>query len=267
MPALSLRAEDGAGTVDVSGAFTDPDNDALTFTAASSDATVARAAAAGSVVTVTPLAGGTTTVTVTATDGSGSSATQEFDATVANRSPAAAGTLAALSLRAEDGDRTVDVSGAFTDPDNDDLTYVATSSDETVATVAVADSVVTVTPLSRGTTTVTVTATDVENGSATQTFEVTVANRPPELVGRLAALSLRVEDGDETVDVSGAFTDPDNDDLTYVADLVGRDGGDGGGIGLGGDRDAAFGRHDEGDRDRDRRRESVRRRRSSRSPS
>ena len=217
LPALSLRAEDGAGTVDVSGAFTDPDNDALTFTAASSDATVARAAAAGSVVTVTPLAGGTTTVTVTATDGSGSSATQEFDATVANRSPAAAGTLAALSLRAEDGDRTVDVSGAFTDPDNDDLTYVATSSDETVATVAVADSVVTVTPLSRGTTTVTVTATDVENGSATQTFEVTVANRPPELVGRLAALSLRVEDGDETVDVSGAFTDPDNDDLTFAA--------------------------------------------------
>ena len=210
LPALSLRAEDGAGTVDVSGAFTDPDNDALTFTAASSDETVATVAVANSVVTVTPRSGGATTVTVTATDGSGSSATQEFDATVANRSPAAAGTLAALSLRAEDGDRTVDVSGAFTDPDNDDLTYVATSSDETVATVAVADSVVTVTPLSRGTTTVTVTATDVENGSATQTFEVTVANRPPELVGRLAALSLRVEDGDETVDVSGAFTDPDN---------------------------------------------------------
>ena len=217
LPALSLRAEDGAGTVDVSGAFTDPDNDALTFTAASSDETVATVAVANSVVTVTPRSGGTTTVTVTATDADGSSATQEFDATVANRSPAAAGTLAALSLRAEDGDRTVDVSGAFTDPDNDDLTYVATSSDETVATVAVADSVVTVTPLSRGTTTVTVTATDVENGSATQTFEVTVANRPPELVGRLAALSLRVEDGDETVDVSGAFTDPDNDDLTFAA--------------------------------------------------
>ena len=214
---LSLRVEDGAATVDASGAFSDPDDDDLAFAATSSSKTVATVATAGSVVTVTPLSRGTTTVAVTATDVEGGWAAQEFEVTVANRSPTAVGTLAALSLRVEDGDRAVDVSGAFSDPDDDDLIFAATSSDETAATVAVVGAVATVAPVSRGTTTIGVTATDVEGELATQEFEVTVANRPPEAVGTLPALTLRVEDGDETVNVSGAFNDPDDDDLTYAA--------------------------------------------------
>ena len=54
--------------------------------------------------------------------------------------------------------------------------------------MSVSGSTVTVTPLAAGTTVVTVTATDVDgaNLSATQTFEATVANRPPVAVGSLA---------------------------------------------------------------------------------
>ncbi len=212
-----LRVENGASSVDVSSAFNDPDDDDLTFAATSSDETVATVAAAGSVVTVTPLERGTTTVTVTATDEDSASATQAFEVTVPNRPPTAVGTLAALSLRVENGDETVDVSGAFTDADGDDLTFAAMSSNQTAATVAVSGSVVTVTPLSGGTTTVTVTATDTRGGSTPQAFEVTVVNRPPAPVDSLADTELQVGDGNEVVEVAAAFEDADEDPLTYGA--------------------------------------------------
>ena len=79
---------------------------------------------------------------------------------------------------------TVEVSGAFRDPDRDVLTYGATSSSPGVASVSVSGSTVTVTPVSEGTSTVTVTATDAggSNTAATQTFRVTVS--PPRTVRR-----------------------------------------------------------------------------------
>ena len=213
----ALRVEDGPHTVDVSGVFTDPDNDVLTITAASSNTTVARASAAGAVVTVTPVLHGVTTLTMTATDPGGLSVSESFEVSVANRPPAAVGTLAALSLSAKAGARMVSLSRAFTDPDNDDLTFSALSSDNRVAEVAVADSVLTVTPFKRGTTTVTVTAFDTEGLSATQAFEVTVPSRSPDDVGTLADVLLQVGGGAEVMDVVDAFEDPDGDALTYTA--------------------------------------------------
>ena len=215
----SARVSDGVFTVDVSGAFSDPDSDALTYRASSSAASIASVTVSGSIVSVTPLSGGTATVTVTATDtaGSNTSATQTFTVTVANRSPMAVGTLAALSLRVADGARSVNVSGAFEDPDGNPLTYDAWSSSESVATVSLSGSTVTVTPVSGGTATITVTAEDAGGLSATQTLAVTVANRSPGAVGTLAPLSLQVPDGTKSVSVSAAFEDPDGDSLTYGA--------------------------------------------------
>ncbi len=217
LPALSLRLEDGAETVDVSGAFTDPDGQDLAFAADSSDEGVATVSVAGSAVTVTPASRGTATVTVTATDEDGSSVTQTFLTTVANSVPQAVGTLTPLSLRLVDGAATVDVSGAFSDPDNDDFTFSASSSNTAVATVTVGGAVVTVTPVSGGTTDVTVTATDEANGSATQEFEVTVVNLAPSAVGSLTGPDLQVGDGAAVVEVADAFEDPEGDTLTYAA--------------------------------------------------
>ncbi|MCY4508349.1 MAG: M64 family metallo-endopeptidase [Acidobacteria bacterium] len=77
---LAMGLDDGAMTVDVSGAFRDADGDALTYRATSSAPAVAAVSVSGSAVTVTPVSDGTTTVTVTATDvgGSNTAATQAF---------------------------------------------------------------------------------------------------------------------------------------------------------------------------------------------
>ena len=101
-----------------------------------------------------------------------------FSVGPANLPPVPVSMLAPLTVGLDEGAVTVEVSGAFRDPDGDALTYEATSSAPAVATAGVAGSDVTVTPLSEGTAlvTVTVTATDTagSNTAATQSFAVTV---------------------------------------------------------------------------------------------
>ena len=70
----------------------------------------------------------------------------------------------------------VDLSGHFSDPDGDDLSYAATSSDEGVATASASGASLTVAGVGQGTATVTVTATDPGGLSAEQSFTVTVSD-------------------------------------------------------------------------------------------
>ena len=215
----------GMLTVDVSPAFVDPDGDTLTYAVSSSSPDVVTVLAVDSRVRLTAVDVGRARVVVTATDPGGLSVAQLFTVTVGaplNRSPEAVGTLAPLTIGVDQSAVTVDVASAFRDPDGDALSYGAASSSPSVAAVAVSGSTVTVTPLSEGMSTVTVTATDAggSNGTATQPFAVTVgpaANRRPEVVGVLAALTLGVDDAAVALEVSGAFRDPDGDALSHGA--------------------------------------------------
>ena len=181
----TLQVSGGAVSIDVAmpAVFSDADNDTLTYGATSSSPTVASVSVSSSAVTVTPLSGGMATITVTATDAAGSSMTavQTFVVTVPNRPPVTVGTLSDHAVDVSDGLFTVDVSGAFRDPDGNRLTFAASSSAVTVASVTVSRWIVSVTPLSGGMATITVTATDRGGSqmSATQEFTVTVANRAP----------------------------------------------------------------------------------------
>ena len=73
-----------ATEVDASEHFSDPDGDALSYSASSSDRSVARVSVSRSTVTVEGESRGSATVTVTATDPGGLSAQQVFRATVTN---------------------------------------------------------------------------------------------------------------------------------------------------------------------------------------
>ena len=152
----------------------------MTYAATSSAPAVATVSVGGSRVTVTPVSEGTSVVTVSATDrgGSNTSATQAFTVTVSgrNRPPEPVGTLAPLTIAVDEAAVTVEVSGAFRDPDGDRLTYGANSSSPAVASVRVSGSRVTLTPMSAGAATVTVTATDSAGSDtpAVQRFRVTV---------------------------------------------------------------------------------------------
>ena len=83
IPAQALTEAGPAVGVSMEAWFSDPDDDELTYAAASGDAGVVTAAASGDTVWLAPGAAGTATVTVTASDPDGLSATQAIAVTTA----------------------------------------------------------------------------------------------------------------------------------------------------------------------------------------
>ena len=201
--------------------FSDPDRDRLTYAATTRDPLTVGVSVTGSEVTLTPLRDGSTTVTVTARDPGGLSASQTFTATVgdANQPPTAVGTIPHQTLTRGGSSVTVDLAPRFSDPDGDQLRFEATSRDSGVVRALVSENDLILLPVAMGTATVTVTATDPDGLSATQTFGVTVgtANRPPVAVGEVPGQWLAVGGSAVTLDVSANFSDPDGDALTYGA--------------------------------------------------
>ena len=222
--AQTLTAGGTAASVDVSSNFSDADGDTLTYTASSSDTAKATVSVSSATVTITPVAAGTATITVTATDPSSATATQSISVTVGpqNNAPVAVGTISDSTAMVGGSGYEVDVSSYFSDADGDTLTYTASSSDTTKATVSVRDKkIVLATPVAAGTATITVTATDPEGATATQSYVLTAiptnnSPHPKGTIDKLQAQTVTV-DGTATLDLSSYFTDPDGDTLTYTA--------------------------------------------------
>lgn len=201
--------------VNVASYFTDPDGDALTFTATSSDAATASVAVSGSVVTVTAAARGIATITVTARDSGGMSAQQTFTVTVPNQAPVVADTVPAQTIFVGDT-ASVDMAAYFSDPDGDALSYSVASSDATAVSASVVGGVVSLTAITQGVSTVTVTALDPDGLSAEQSVAVTVPNRAPTPLDTIPSRTLFAGNTLE-FDLARYFTDPDGDALTFTA--------------------------------------------------
>ena len=93
---------------------------------------------------------------------------------VDNRAPGPVGSIDDQELTVGGESATVDVAPFFSDPDGDELSYAASSSDEQVATASASGSSVTVAPVAEGTATVTVAARDPGGLTVEQTFGVNV---------------------------------------------------------------------------------------------
>ena len=179
VPAQTLTAGGSSASVNVARYFTDPDGDRLTYTARSSRTGVVRASVSGSTVTLSPVSAGIATVTVTARDPDGANATQSIAVTVeedggTNRPPRPTGSIPAQTLTVGGAATSLNVARYFTDPDGDRLTYSAASSRTVIVRASASGGTVTLTPVSAGSATVTVTARDPDGLSATQSIAVTV---------------------------------------------------------------------------------------------
>ena len=168
-----MVAGEGDRRLPLSRYFPAADADA-TFEAASSDPRLLAVAVRQGAVVLTPLGEGWTTVTLRARLGDGSYQTVLIATSVrANHAPEAAAELPELALAVGET-RTVDIAGAFVDPDGDWLTYSAWSSDESVATASAFGTQLRVRGEGVGVAEIGLRATDVGRLSATRRLPATV---------------------------------------------------------------------------------------------
>ena len=213
---VTLYKKGKTRSVSVSSKFSDPNGDTLTYSASSSSTSVVTVSVSGSTVTVRSGVTGTATVTVTATDTEDATGTQTFTVTVTNRIPQPQGAISKMTFHRGQASKSVDVSGNFRDPDNDALTFSATSSNTSVATVSVSGSDVEVDPGVLGKARVTVTATDTDDASTRHGFDVEVVNRPP-IVSRAISDRTLNKNSSTSINASSHFSDPDGDTITFSA--------------------------------------------------
>ncbi|MEL6535831.1 MAG: YHYH protein [Bacteroidota bacterium] len=233
-PVLSLAPENlmleegfGTQTVDLSGAFTDADGDAISLTIASSNTEVLTVSLSGTTLTLTEVGIGTTTITVDASDGNGGTASTSFlveitEAPVENTPPEVVMLLSDLQLSEGFGSETVQLPPNFDDAETPMLMFSASSSNESVVTVSVTGGTLTITEAGTGTSAVTVTATDGSMASVSDEFDVVVnavGNSAPTVANPIADASYSTGFGTATIDLSNVFTDPDGDALTLTASL------------------------------------------------
>ena len=179
LPPRTLSENDAPVAVDVAQYFTDPDNTALTYTAASANTAVVLVDVRGSQVTLTPVGAGDAIVTITASDGA-LTATQTLSVSVVatpteNEAPLAIGVIPVQSLTVDGASSTVDISAYFSDANGDPLTYAAWPDDKNVLGLRREGTLLTITPKAAGRATVTVRARDPDGLQALQSISVFVS--------------------------------------------------------------------------------------------
>ena len=231
IPDVSVQT-DAMTTLTLSKYYVIDDLDPVTYTAESSDDSVATVSApdANSMITITGVAAGTATITVTATDRPPvvlPVSRQTFDVTVTdvpieppdNNQPRQTDDIPDLTGLMFGGSQDVNLSLYFTDDDGDAVTYTATSNDTGVVTVDVSGSMVTVTVVDSGTARIDVTATDPYNRSVRASFNVEVINQAPMVqADEPTRFGPFMSGATQVVVLSRYFSDPEDNSLTYTAE-------------------------------------------------
>ncbi|WP_164984822.1 Ig-like domain-containing protein [Ammoniphilus sp. CFH 90114] len=116
-----------------------------------------------------------------------------------------------------EGNKAINLSDHFTDPDKDPLTFTASSGDESKVKASIVGGELVLTPLEVGTAEVEVTANDQRGGQVTLSFTVSVieANSPPTLVRSIDNKILYLGQGSVVIDLTEHFVDPNGDTLTF----------------------------------------------------
>ena len=191
--------------------FADADGDSLIYTH-TMDNPVARITIVSGLLSGEITSKGLAAVSITATDPDEAAASQAFDLTVSNRTP-----VVTVQIPAQEGHIgdvfEIGVNEHFSDADGDSLIYTHTM-DNPVARITIVSGLLSGEIASKGLATVSITATDSDEATASQAFDLTVPNRAP--TGAISSWTMRPHRVD-TVLLGDHFTDEDADVLSYEA--------------------------------------------------
>ncbi|WP_068776573.1 S-layer homology domain-containing protein [Paenibacillus sp. FJAT-26967] len=212
----ALTAGQQDGITDLSVMFTDPDVDPLTYSAVSSDPSIVTVQESGGILRTHAVASGTATISVTASDGRGGHTDSSFTVVV-NEAPDVT-TIPLQKLALPGSPRILDLSSYLSDKEQDTLSVTDITYDQTIASLSINDLQLTMTPLSLGETTVTMSVYDSRGGTTQSSFrlKVTLPNQSPVVQQPMAPSVLTVGQPDSILNLDAIFSDPDLDStLTY----------------------------------------------------
>ncbi len=208
-------------TVTVNLTFSDPDGDTVNMSAVSNNTGVANISGATlNSFNVTGNSVGNAEITITLNDGKGgiTEATITVTVTSGNSNPIFDSEPGAVVLN--QGATSV-VNLVFSDPDSDPVTFTATSNNIGIATTApVNGTSFNVTGVAAGNTTIDITLSDGQGGSANRTINVTVnaaANANPTFT--VEPVNMTVEQGDSEL-ITLQVSDPNGDPITLTVTLA-----------------------------------------------
>ena len=218
--AIVVQPDDDDKEFSVVSYFSDPENEALTYTANSSASGIVTPSMGtdddAGTLTLSDYSAGTSTITVTATDPHQATAAQAFSFTVCGIPTAGTIPDQALLLGT---DAEIALDDYFSDPNGGELSYTTTRTGVAVTLEVSSDNTLTIDPEVVGSGTVSVTATN-ECGSSSdrQSFGVTVRGVPV-AQGTMPDRSLTVNGSPLSFDVATYFSEPDGDELAYSVSL------------------------------------------------
>lgn len=216
----TLIKPDSAFTVALIDYFSEPEGEALSFSASAENT---RAVAVGfpeedsSMLIVTGVRNGVSEVGVSARDPYGDSVTLSFTVTVHNEPPVGLDPPDEISLLPDSTFRYA-LANYFRDLDDATLVYAAHPNNAKVIDTEVLGDTLVVTGAYKGSTHAIVTATDPQDQSATLDFPVVVPNQGPRVIGDPPKTVALMPDSAVEIRLRGHFHDPDDGmDITFAA--------------------------------------------------
>jgi hypothetical protein len=196
--------------LDVTSYLHDVNNDPLSVSLGTFDASKVQASINDKEITLSPVAFGDSTVELVVSDGQGGTVTKAFEVRV-NAAP----TIDTVSSQVipMNHSKVIELSPLLKDDNQDSLTVTAKTADESIATVTVNGTTLTIESKGIGQTQVTFQVTDGYGGTANASFETDIQNMPP-TIDNITQKVLQIPGDVLEVDLTHSLHDVNNDELT-----------------------------------------------------
>ena len=222
MPNIS-KSSDQYVDIPLAGYFSDPDGDALSYSVtitASPSLPISWRVGPSTLTILSSTATQVATITVTATDTDSATASETFTVTI-SRPPYTVGSIPSQDVVINKSITLENIDSYFADPDGDTLTYSLLNSWSSRISASLSGTTVTITGKTLGSAELRVRAVDMAGGTiAFHDVSVTVSSpQPPVAVGTIPAIEGPVNQAGTTIALSGYFSDPAGQTLTYSASV------------------------------------------------